>query len=415
LERCARRYGDPFTISLPMQGPCVVTGDPAAIRSVFAADPETFGSSQARSMGPFLGEGSLVVLEGPAHRRARKLLNPPFHGDRMRAYGEAMREVARRAANDLEPGSKFVVQDVAGKIALEVILRVVFGARDADHVARLDRSVRGLMGALGPFVAFEFLRRPFGGFGPWAKFLRLRAELASLVDDAIEARRASGAPAGEDVLGMLLEARYDDGSSMTNGDVFAQLLTLVAAGHETTVITLAWAFYWLHRHPPELERLRAEIEGLGRDPPADALARLPFLGWVVDETLRLHPVVPLVTRRLARDFAIRGHALSAGVHVGLATSLVHARPDLYPDPGEFRPSRFGERSFGPSEYFPFGGGARRCLGAAFAVYEAKIVLGTILPLVRLRPLDERPVSAAMGAAGMRPARPVALLVTERTG
>jgi cytochrome P450 len=413
LERCARRYGDPFTLPLLTPGPVVVTGDPSAIRAAFALDPESIGSTQARSMGPILGASSLVALEGAAHRRARKLLNPPFHGDRMRAYGDVMRDAARAAVGDLEPGSRFAVQDVAGRIALDVIVRVAFGARRAEQAARMDRAIRDLMGSLGPFVAFECFRRRFGGVGPWARFLRLRASLAGLVDDAIAARKAEGAT-GEDILGMLLAARYEDGASMTNEDIFAQLLTLVAAGHETTVIALTWALYWLHRCPEELERLRAEMEIVGPDPASDALARLPLLGWAIDEALRLNPVVPLVTRRLLRRVTLADYELPEGTILGLATSLVHARPELYPDPTEFRPLRFGQRSFGPAEYFPFGGGARRCLGAAFALYEAKIVLGTILRSLRLRLADARPLRAAMGAAGMAPGRPLAMAVTERS-
>jgi cytochrome P450 len=413
LAGYARRYGDPFTLPLLMPGPVVVTGDPSAIRAAFAMDPDSLGSSQARTMGPILGASSLVALEGAAHRRARKLLNPPFHGDRMRAYGDVMRDAARSAMADLEPGARFAVQELAGTIALDVIVRVAFGARRADQAARLDRAIRDLMGALGPFVAFECLRRRFGGVGPWAKFLRLRASLAALVDEAIAARRAEGAP-GEDILGMLLAARYEDGAPMTNEDIFAQLLTLVAAGHETTVIALTWVLYWLHRCPEELERLRAEIERLGPDPASDALARLPILGWAVDEALRVNPVVPLVTRRLLRNLAIPGYVLPEGTVLGLATSLVHARAELYPDPAQFRPMRFAQRSFGPSEYFPFGGGARRCLGAAFALYEAKIVLGTILRSLRLGLADARPLRAAMGAAGMGPARLLEMVVIERS-
>jgi cytochrome P450 len=413
LEGYARRYGDPFTVPLLTPGPVVVTADPAAIRAAFALDPEAIGSTQARTMGPILGASSLVALEGTAHRRARKLLNPPFHGDRMRGYGDVMRDAANVAVTGLEPGARFAVQDVAGRIALDVIVRVAFGARRAEEAARVDRAIRDLMGSLGPFVAFDFFRRRFGGVGPWAKFLRLRATLAGLVDEAIAARKAEGTP-GEDILGMLLAARYEDGAPMTNEDIFAQLLTLVAAGHETTVIALTWALYWLHRCPEELERLRAEVDLLGPDPASDALARVPLLGWVVDEALRLNPVVPLVTRRLLRGLTIGGYELPEGTILGLATSLVHARPELYPDPAEFRPMRFAQRSFGPSEYFPFGGGVRRCLGASFALYEAKIVLGTILRSLRLTLADARPLRAAMGAAGMAPGRRLEMVVTERS-
>jgi cytochrome P450 len=412
LARCARTYGDPFTISLPTQGTIVVTQQPTAIRGVFAADPDTFGSSGARVMGAILGPGSVLIQEGTAHRRARKLLNPPFHGDRMRAHGRVMRDIAREHAARLRPGARFAVQDVAQAISLEVILQAIFGVRGSGRLARFDGAVRAVMGSLGPFAAFAIFRRSFGGLGPWARFLRRRAALAALVAEEVAARRSGGAER-DDILSLLLAARYEDGGAMSDGEVFDQLLTLVAAGHETTMIALSWAVHWLHRTPEALARLQAELDALPGEPEPEGLARLPYLEAVVQETLRLYPVVPLATRRLARPFEVAGHALPAGLTVGLATGLVHYREDLFPEPDRFLPERFLDRSYGPGEYFPFGGGARRCLGAAFAMYEIKIVLATLLRSLRLRPRDDRPVRPAMRAAGVGPGRAVEVVVAER--
>lgn len=412
LARCARKFGDPFTISAFMQGPIVVTGDPAAIRSIFAADPDIYGSSGAKLMGPILGPGSVVILEGAAHRRSRKLLNPPFHGSRMRAHARLMRDAARDRSAHLVPGVRFAVQDVAEAISLDVILQAIFGVRGTERMARFDRAVRDVMRSLGPFVAFELLRRSFGGIGPWAKFQRRRRDLVALVDEEIADRRSGGAER-EDILSMLLAARYDDGRAMSDADVFDQLLTLVAAGHETSTITIAWAFYWLHRNLDVLERLLAEIDALDGDPEPEALARLPYLEAVVQETLRLYPIVAIATRQLEQPFELRGYQVPAGVIVGAAAGLVHYREDLYPEPERFRPERFLDKTFGPAEYFPFGGGARRCLGAAFAMYETKIVLATLLRAIRVRPVDDRPVRPAMRAAGIGPGRGVDMVVTER--
>ncbi len=412
IARCASKFGDPFTISAFMQGPIVVTGDPAAIRSIFAADPDIYGSSGARVMGPILGPGSVLILEGTAHRRARKLLNPPFHGDRMRAHARLMRDVTRERTAHLVPGVRFAVQGIAETISLDVILQAIFGIRGTERMARFDRAVRDVMGSLGPFVAFEFLRRSFGGIGPWAKFQRRRRELQALVDEEIAERRSGGAER-EDILSMLLAARHDDGSAMSDADVFDQLLTLVAAGHESSMITIAWAFYWLHRNPDVLERLLAEIDALDGDPEPEALARLPYLEAVVQETLRLYPIVAIATRLLVQPFELKGHQLPAGVIVGASAATVHYREDLYPEPERFQPERFLGKTFGPAEYFPFGGGARRCLGAAFAMYEIKIVLATLLRTIRVRPVDDRPVRPALRAAGIGPGRDVAMVVTER--
>jgi cytochrome P450 len=323
-----------------------------------------------------------------------------------------MREVAREKAAHLAVGTSFDVQDLAQAISLEVILQAIFGVRGTERLERFDRAVREVMGALGPYVGFAFLRRSFGGFGPWARFQRRRAALAALVDQEIAARRSSD-PGNEDILSLLLAARYEDGGAMNNAEVFDQLLTLVAAGHETTMIALSWAFHWLHRNPVALARVQAELDALRGDPEPQTLTRLPYLDAVIQETLRLYPVVPLATRRLARPFEVKGFTVPAGLTIGLATGLVHYREDLYPEPTRFRPERFLDKSFGPAEYFPFGGGARRCLGAAFAMYELKVVLATLLDTLRLRPADDQPVLPAMRAAGVGPGRSVRMVVTAR--
>jgi cytochrome P450 len=415
------KYGDPFTVSLALQGKIVVTGDLDSVRGVFGAPPETFGSIGARVMGPILGPGSVLVLEGAAHRRARKLLNPPFHGDRMRAHGRVMCDIARERTFHLAVGSRFTVQEVAQAISLEVILQAVFGVRGSERLARFDRAVRAVMGSLGAWVALPFLRHSFAGLGPWARFQRRRVALAGLVSEEIASRQSTlptlAAPGEgnerEDILSLLLAARYEDGAPMTEADVFDQLLTLVAAGHETTMIALSWAFYWLHRTPEALERLHAELDALPPDADPELLARLPYLEAVVQETLRLYPVVPIATRLLAVPFELKGYTLPAGVSVGVATGLVHYREDLYPDPTRFSPERFIGRSFGPAEYFPFGGGVRRCLGAAFATYELKLVLATLLRSLRVRLVRAAPVRPAMRAAGVGPGGPVEVEITER--
>jgi cytochrome P450 len=412
LQRFSAAYGDPFTIAMPLQGPIVVTSDLEAVRGVFGASPETFGSMGAKMMGPILGAGSLLILEGAAHRRARKLLNPPFHGDRMRAYGRVIRDVARERIASFAAGTRFAVQDVAGAISLEVILQAVFGVRGTHRLARFDRAVRDTMGSLGAYVGVPFLRRSFGGLGPWARFQRRRAHLAALVAEEVALRRKDGVER-DDILCLLLSARYEDGTPISDDHLFDQLLTLVAAGHETTMIALSWAFYWLHWTPEALAPLLAELDALPENPEPEVLARLPYLDAVACETLRLYPVVPLVTRLLAAPFELKGYALPAGVAVGVATGLIHYRSDLYPEPTRFRPDRFLGKTFGPNEYFPFGGGVRRCLGAAFAMYELKIVLGTMLRTLRVKLADERRVPPAMRAAGVGPGRPIAVVVTER--
>lgn len=373
-----RLYGDTFQIP-SIFGPIVITSEPEAIRVLFTADPDTFEPFQASTSSPFLGETSLVLVSGARHRRDRKLLSPPFNGARMRAYGALMAECAASAATRLRPGQPFKVLDVTQAISLDVILRTVFGVDDAEgSTAPLRRAVVDFIAAIQPALIFLMpLRHEFFGFGPWARFRRASDALDAQLYGLIDSRRKRG-EAGEDILSMMMSARYEDGGSMSDKDLRDELLTLLFAGHETTAIALAWAFYWLHREPGELTRVLAEINELGPNPEPDAIAALPYLDAVCQETLRIHPIVNDIPRMLKRPVEVVGYEVPAGVGLSASVPLVHRRADLYPEPERFRPSRFLERKFSPFEFLPFGGGARRCIGASFALYEMKIVLATVL-------------------------------------
>ena len=233
-----------------------------------------------------------------------------------------------------------------------------------------------------------------------------------MVREEIAARR--DAP-GEDILSLMLAARYDDGEAMTDPQIRDELLTLLAAGHETTAIALAWAMYWLHRDPAALERLRAELATLGDEPDPEAIAQLPYLEAVCNETLRLYPIVPLAPRTLRQPMTLGEHEIPAGVNVGACTVLVHRHPALYPDPDSFRPERWLARKFAAWEFTPFGGGIRRCIGAAFAVYEMKQVLAAILPRHRLRLADDAAIGPARRNITLGPRGGVRMILTERTG
>jgi cytochrome P450 family 110 len=212
-----------------------------------------------------------------------------------------------------------------------------------------------------------------------------------LLRDEIAARRADGQDR-DDILSLLLAARYDDGRAMSEEGVRDELKTLLLAGYETTAIALAWAFYGVHRQPDVFHRLHTELRALGRTPDPDALGRLPYLGAVCQEALRLYPVGGVISRRLRQPLTLCGYALPADIGVGVALPVVHSDPRLYPEPRRFRPERFLERTYTPFEYVPFGGGARRCIGAAFAVYEMKIVLGSLLARHRFRLAEDAPVT-----------------------
>ena len=409
---CARRFGDVFTIPTVL-GPLVVCGAPEGVRSIFALPPESFSRWSTESVSPLLGEASLLLSGGARHARDRKLLTPPFHGERMRAYGAVMRESTLREAASWASGTPFSMQDAGSAISIDVILRAVFGVDEAAGLDELRAALLGALASMSPLLMlFPALRRPFGGIGPYARMIRVRDRLDALTYAAIARRRARGG-GGDDILGLMLSARYDDGSAMSDREVRDQLLTLVFAGHETSGIALAWAINWLERTPPVRDRLLADLAALGDDPAPAALAAAPYLEAVCLETLRLYPVVGEVIRLLRAPLTLASWTIPPGVPVSSCIALVHARADLYPDPEAFRPERFLDRKFAPHEYLPFGGGARRCIGAAFALYEMKVVLGTLLARYRFALAREQPERPVMRNLAMGPKGKVRLTASPR--
>jgi len=378
-RRMAGRYGDLFTVPT-LLGPIVVACHPEGVRAIFTAPAQDVARWGTEAASPLVGDHSLILTHGEPHRRARKLLAPPFHGARMTAYRAVARDAALRVASRW--GERpFRLLDATLALSLQVAMRAIFGVDDAARVRRLEDAILASHDALTPSIMlFRGLRRGFGGRGPWSRFLRRRASLDALVHEEIGARRARRAPreagsAGEDILSAMLEARYDDGAAMSDTEIRDQLVTLVFAAHETTGVALAWSFYWLARHPEARERLAAELATADEDG--------PYLDAVCQETLRLHPVIPEVIRRLLAPVDVQGARIPGGMAVAACTTLVHERPDVYPAPHAFRPERFLERTYSPFEHFPFGGGSRRCIGAAFAVQQMKTVLATLVPRYRI--------------------------------
>ncbi len=382
-----RRYGDPCTLRTH-SGRLVITGDPELVRAIFSADPATLEPFGVQLLGPFLGERSIIMTGGERHRRDRKLLTPPFHGARMRAYGRAIVDATREQTRSWRVGWQGPAQATTAAISLDVILRAVFGIDEPGARDQWSNAIRRYVAAASPaIIFFPALRRDFFGVGPWSRFLRARDDLSALILQEIASRRARRT-SGEDILSLIMAARYDDGGAMTEAEIRDQLFTLLAAGHETTATALAWALYWIHRDAGLLRDLCDELGGLGPAPEPDAVAALPLLDATCAETLRLHPIVPDVARRVVRAPLEMGPwMVPPGTGVAAITALLHADPRLYPRPDVFDARRFLGAKPSPFEYTPFGGGSRRCLGAAFAMYEMKLVLATLLRDLELEVLD----------------------------
>ena len=396
-----RRYGDVFRSHFPIFGRVVYVADPADIKRVFAGDAATFhaGEANAMALGDALGEHSLLTLDEGRHMSQRKLLLPAFHGESVRRYAEVMAEETAREVDRWPVGREFALRPRMQAITLEVILRAVFGVRDDERMNLLRERIPRLAETTSVLNWLPIMERDLGGLSPSARFRRALAAVDELIYAEIADRRQS--EPGEDVLSLLLSARHDDGSPMSDVELRDELMTLLTAGHETTATGLSWAFERLMRTPRVMDRV---IESLDED---------DYLDAVVKETLRIRPVIVDVARKLTRPTEIGGYTLPAGTLVLPAIAAVHARPDLYPEPEEFRPERFIDGQPESYAWIPFGGGVRRCIGASFAQVEMRVVLREVLRRVRLRAPSARPERPRVQHVTVVPARGARAVVAER--
>ena len=386
LRRCAARYGDPFTLrTLWADGPMVLTADPDAIARIFRGDGVRAGASST-VLEPFAGPASILVLEGDEHLRHRRLMLPAFHGERLQSYRAEMAALARaELASWRGPVSAHARMRA---LTLDVILRVVFGSRDRELHGAVSRAL-ALTHSAPRLVAMSL--------GARRGFERAVRE----VDALLLARIRSASPGDGSVLGDLLSARHADGSPPTADEVRDQLVTLLAAGHETTATALAWATERLARHPDVVDWIRA-----GGDDELEATAK---------EVLRLRPVLSIAPRQVVEPFAAGDHVLEPGVHVAACIYLVHRRADQFgPDPLAFRPQRWlsGEPT---GVWIPFGGGVRRCLGASFALLEMVEVLRALVATVDLSAPEAAGERMRRRSVTLAPARGARVIAAPRTG
>jgi len=397
LIRFHRRYGDVFSVSFPFYKRLVYVADPALVKELFTTPPERAhaGEANATVLEPALGPNSVLTLDEAPHMRQRKLLLPPFHGERIERYGELIREATRRQMESWPVGEPFALRPHTQRITLAVIMRAVFGVHDERRLARFEHLIERFAGRLSLVTALPPLRRNFGPWSPWARFTAARAELDAFVYEEIALRREELVRGEEhdDVLSLLMGARHDDGSPMSDAELRDELVTILGAGHETTATGLAWAIERLLRAPRALERLRDSL--------ADGDE---YLDATVKETLRARPVIVDVARKLTAPTRIGGYDLPAGGFAMAAIAALHYREDLFPEPEEFRPERFLESKPDTYSWIPFGGGVRRCIGAAFAEYEMRVVLREFLERAELRAPDPKPERVAVRNITLAPAK-----------
>jgi cytochrome P450 len=385
MDRCARRLGEAFTLTFAPSGmKLVMISDPESVKTLLTAPPEVAPSAAGNSpVRPVMGPSSVIVLTGPEHMRQRKLLLPPFHGERMREYEEVIVDATRRDMAEWKLDEPMRLQERTRKITLEVILRAVFGV-EAERMEALRSAIGELLAPMNPLRMVLFalrrpsLERPPGAIG------RALDRLDEVIYDELARRRVREDLAERtDILSLLMQARDEDGQAMRNGELRDELVTLLLAGHETTATSVAWAIERLVRHPEALRRLVAEID-------AGPSAGEEYMTAVVNETLRVRPVVPIVARLLAEDLQVGAYTLPQGTRVTPSIYLTNRNPRVYANPESFEPERFLESGPETFAWIPFGGGIRRCIGASFAQLEMKLMLRTMLSELEPRlPTDRR--------------------------
>jgi cytochrome P450 len=385
----------------------VLFSDPEAMQLILTNDDgKLFDAPGGLNIALELITGKLSVfgLSGKDHRRARRLLMPPFHGERMRSYGDLICDTAEQVMREHEPGHAFPARRPMQTISLRIILRAVFGITDGPRYQQLEQRLGTLLGRVSSPLSASILfvpslRRDLGPQSPWGRFIRNRQQIDQLIYAEIADRRgarlaceAEGVathggsegglnpnPERDDILTLLMSARDEAGEALSDIELRDELMTLLIAGHETTATALTWALYWIHRLPKIRQRLLQELDALDHNFDPNALLKLPYLNAVCSETLRIYPVALLTFPRVTRSRVnLAGVTLDPGTLVAGCIYLAHRRKEAFPDPEEFNPDRFLDQHYSPYEFLPFGGGVRRCIGMAFAQFEMKLVLSSIL-------------------------------------
>lgn len=391
LEEFSRIYGDTFRI-VASDGTVTFTGDPDLIRAVYTADPDSFDPRGVDVTGPIFGATSLPVSTGVRHKRDRKLLSPPFQSGTMRNYGNTMAAIARKSLRSLATGNPSPMLDVAQSMALDVILGVVYGVEGEQQQTRMRQAVLDLIHSLNPLVLlFPWMRREFGGFGPWAQLVRAGNALEFLAIEQIRGKR-NAEKQNDDIMSLLIRAKDEDGDSLSDIEIAQQLRAILFAGHETTAVSMAMLLDMLHKDSALLQRAREEVDSLSPQCDPAEFNSLPFLGAACHEALRMFPPVVDVGRVLREPMTLGKYHFERGEAIVPSPLLLHNRADLYPEPKQFRPDRFLNKKPSPFEFIAFGGGSRRCLGASFALFEMKILVGTLLRDGRFESQTAKPLA-----------------------
>ncbi len=410
MEKSAKAYGDTFKLFLVGNSPMVFVSHPQAIKEIFNANPDKFDSGRGNEIvASLLGEQSLILLDGAKHQRQRKLLTPPFHGDRMKSYGDLICQITEKVIADWKIGEPFEVRDDLQEISLRVILQAVFGLSEGERYEEIKQLIGSILEISGSplkamLVFVPLLQKDLGAWSPWGNFLRQQKRLDDLLYLEIQERRDNPDASREDILSLMMAATDEQGQPMTDKEMRDELMTLLVAGHETTASSLTWAFYWIHHLPEVREKLLAELDAIDNQD-LNTVAKLPYLNAVCAETLRIYPIALVAFPRITKaPMKIMNCEYPAETWLMPCIYLTHHREDLYPQPKQFKPERFIDKQYSPYEYLPFGGGNRRCIGMAFALFEMKLVLTTVLKNLDLSIVNNHQVKPTRRGGTLAPSR-----------
>jgi cytochrome P450 family 110 len=373
----AKTFGSSFRLNT-IFGDMLVVSDPEDIKVLYTANARTYEPLFNGILEPLLGPNSLFLQNGDIHKDRRTTLSSLLRYQEISAHAKTIEEVAIREVSALPVGKVFDMQRVMRAVVIEVMVRFVFGEMEPDRLARYVKLGAALEEKGTPAVFFLLRLRPYLlGMGPWRSFEAIRRELDAMVVEDITRRRNSPG-AHHDFLSKLIQAPCHGVKDMSNDELRDQIMTIILAGYGTTALSLAWGFFWLHHFPSALEQLKSELRGAPTSSKPEELHALPYLEASVKETLRISPVVNLAPIRLKESMTLSGRTLPPESIVAVSIWMAHHRPETFDEPDQFRPERFLENRFSPFEYLPFGGGSRRCIGAGFADFEMKLILGRLI-------------------------------------
>ena len=424
FDNHAQKYGDTFSLRvLGINSPPVVFfSSPEAINDCFAIPAHKLDFKKATHVfKPLFGSDSIVFQEGKSHNRQRQLLMPPFHGDRLKSYGDTICNITNNVIRDWQPGNIVSMQQVMPDITLQIILQVVFGITPGERYEKLIKLLTALLDDItkplfSSLFFFPPLQQDFGKWSPWGNYLKRREEIDTLIYAEISERRKSSDSLGEDILSLLMSASDEDGEKMTDKELRDQLVSLLLLGYETTSGVLAWLFYMIHSYPEVKNKLINELQSVDNLDSKDSnspekIVQRPYLSAVCSETMRLHPIALICTPRMAVDkVEVAGENFPKGTVLVPCIYLAHRQETTYQQPDKFIPERFLDRKFSAFEYLPFGGGYRGCIGSAFAVYEMKLILATIIQKFELELVDKKPALPVRRGITIVPSGGVSMIV-----